>query len=436
MFLRLIPRLALTTSVLILPSCSEPERAPRPNILLYVVDTLRADALGCYGSATAMTPAVDAFARESLLFEHATAPSPWTRSSMASMFTGAVPSRHRTEDRIDSFQTRLPALPELLQLAGYSTAFITANPNVGSFFGFGRGFDEMIELYARNVAGPVSSKEVVTKSDVVNEKAIEWLSGATRPFFLTLLTIDPHHPYSPPPELLAAARAKDPPKSKEDHFRAMYRAEVAFNDRSFGKLLAVLEAQQILDDTIVIFTSDHGEEFWEHRSFQHGRTLYEEVLRVPLMIRYPGSGLFEPGRRIRRPVQTIDIVPTLLELLRLETSDVMDGVSLFAEATPEPRSLFSTLRLDIWRLDSLQQGPWKLISAPERQREWVFHLGEDPGEHHPHQPPYGPEAQAARDRLVEALARVPRNALPEPPKGEASMPDEVRDALRALGYAE
>jgi arylsulfatase A-like enzyme len=282
----------------------------------------------------------------------------------------------------------------------------------------------------------VSPNEVTTKSDVVNEKAIEWLAGAKRPFFLTLLTIDPHDPYSPQGDLLAAALAKDPPATQHDYVRVQYRAEVAFNDRTFGQLLAHLEEEQMLDETIVVFTSDHGKEFWEHQSFQHGRTLYEEVLRVPLMIRYPGSSQFEPGRHIRRPVQTTDIAPTLLELLGLAIPGVMDGVSLLSEAEPEPRSLFASLRLDIWRLDSLQQGPWKLISAPERNREWVYHLGRDPGEEHPYEPPYDAAAQAARDRLVEALTRVPRSALPQPGNEKSAMPEDVRDALRALGYVE
>ena len=170
----------------------------RPNVLLYVVDTLRADALRSYGNEAASTPHFDAFAAQGVLFENAWANASWTRASVATLLTGLYPWRHRAEGRLERLPEAVTTLGEVLRAHGYATALVTSNPNVGNVFGFDQAFDRVIELYRRRDPGIVRGSELITPSDVVTAEALEWLRSAGRPFFLVVLSTDPHAPYHPP----------------------------------------------------------------------------------------------------------------------------------------------------------------------------------------------------------------------------------------------
>lgn len=173
------------------------EPAPA-NVLLYTVDTLRADSLACYGNERVATPHIDRLAAEGWLHPNAWANSSWTRSSMASLFTGRYPRRHGVMGRADALPGSLATLGDQLQARGYATAFITANPNVGSVFGFQQGFGEIMELYRRRTKGTVGPTELIARSDEITDRAIEWLGHSQRPFYLAVLSVDPHAPYAPP----------------------------------------------------------------------------------------------------------------------------------------------------------------------------------------------------------------------------------------------
>ncbi|MDB4433184.1 sulfatase [bacterium] len=415
---------------------------PRPNVLLYVIDTLRADGLGYHGDPLASTPHIDAFAREGLVFERAYAPSSWTRASMASLLTGSHPSRHGAEDRSDHLTAELSTLSERLRDAGYATAFITTNPNVGSFFGFDRGFDQMIELYARKDEGRVHFSETITKSNLATDRAIEWLKRAPRPFLLVILTIDPHTPYAPPISVFKAAAAALPrgvTLTPRDRLLLLYRSEISLNDHSFGRLIGYLRRTEVLDDTVVVLTSDHGEEFFEHGEFQHGKTLYEEVLHVPIAIRYPRSSRVAAGTRIDRPVRTVDIAPTVLDLAGMSPLPRADGTSLLGAPEGAAEPVYSSLDLDGVRLEAVIDYPWKLIVDGESGAQSLYNLAEDPGESESATGGRGGEYLAAESRLRSALERIPRapdreSALPDTPAPE--IPEEARRTLEALGYAE
>jgi arylsulfatase A-like enzyme len=428
--------LCIALPALVIPALGCTERTPtrRPNVLLYVVDALRADALNSTGDPMALTPRLDEFVGDAMVFENAYAPSSWTRTSMASLLTGTLPSRHGTESRTDTLANALPTLAELLQGAGYRTGFITTNPNVGSFFGFKRGFEDMLELYSRRTRGFIKASEIITKSDTVTEQAIQWVDSASQPFFLTILTVDPHVPYSAPAAYVEAVRPESEPSGFE-RIRFLYRAEVALNDHSFGKLIDHLRETHLLDETIVIFTSDHGEEFGEHQGLQHGKTLYEEVLRIPLIIRYPRSRRVAAGTRVARPVQIVDILPTILELADLDRPGALDGVSLLDPSPPESRPSFARLRLGEYQLDSVRHGPWKLIRQVDTGEERMYHLDRDPAERDPLTAPLPEAARVAREHLVAALERVPRAEAP-PTRALSEMPEDARKALEALGYLE
>lgn len=428
--------------------CADSE--PPANVLLYVVDTLRADAVGAYTGGESRTPALDGLAREGVLFERAYAPSSWTRASMASLLTGTLPSWHGTEDRSHHLPPDVETLGEVLKRNGYETAFVTANPNVASFFGFAQGFDDVIELYDRRAPGVVVETELVATSEDVGAHALEWLARAPRPFFLVMLSVDPHFPYTPPEELVesgeplidnatlaAAELTPELVRRVQRQYRRLYRAEVAFNDRSFAAVLGALRASGELDRTIVVFTSDHGEEFWERGRFGHGFTLHDEVLRVPLVLRYPGSA--EPGRRVRRPVGTVDVVPTLLDLLGLEAPGAVRGRSLLEGPPDAARPLVASLDLSGQRWESLREGRWKLLRNRDSGETRLYDTDADPHERAPLRPGADEPARLALARLERDLDAITSRAGGfdhAPPEGAAELPEGVGEALEALGYAE
>ncbi|MEM7411576.1 MAG: sulfatase [Myxococcota bacterium] len=418
-------------------------------MVLYVVDTLRADAIGPSGQAWARTPALDAFAREAVVFQQARAVSSWTRPSMASILTGAEPGAHRVETRHDALPEDLPSLASRLGSAGYTTAYFTANPNAGSFFGFGRDFDHVAELYARREAGTIDQSELITRDRDVVDRALAWMETAPRPFLLVVLCVDPHRPYRPSTPLAADAaqeirRARAPAAARERgapwpenwrRWRARYAGEVRDADAAFGRLVARLEFTEELDQSLVLFTSDHGEEFLEHGGIDHGRTLFDEVLRVPLVVRFPATASVAPGVR-RDAVDSLDLVPTILDVLGLPKEDALPGRSLRGPAG-EPRAFPVAARLakEGQDLRSVVTPPWKLIRDGATGSDHLYRVDGAAPEPHPIALDRDPSVRAEVTRLRRHLdawtaAETARSGAPAAPLSE-----EARAALEALGYA-
>jgi hypothetical protein len=278
------------------------ERAParagraRPNVIVYLVDTLRADAVGCYGQLRPTSPTLDGLAADSVVFTEATADSPWTRSSVASLFTGLSPLRHGVNGRVDALSEDAVTIAELLRDAGYETAGFVTNGNVAPVYGFAQGFDVFELLPGAIVPGPDGVvPEPLPGSDVLTDRALAWLErrAADKPFFLYLHAADPHSPYLPAPRFLEQVGADAAPtdvgslgmmrllhlhrlpvdEALVHALRTRYDAEVAQNDYELGRLVRELRRRRLLDDSIVVFTADHGEEFHEHGGWEHGRTV-------------------------------------------------------------------------------------------------------------------------------------------------------------------
>ncbi len=418
-----------------------PARRPRTvNVVLYLVDALRADRLGAYGCRRPTSPALDAFAGRATLFAHAYAQSSWTRPAVATLLTGLRPEVHGVNTRRDRLGDEVPYLPEVLQAAGYETAAVVANPNVGAELGFGRGFGTFQLL-------PWDRR----RSEELNREAEAWLDRRDpgRPFLLYLHTVDPHLPYDPPAEERArfAPRAAGPDlgstamvgtlaaRELEDEgrfaepLRDLYDAEVAANDRSFGRLLAALEKRSLLADTMVVFVADHGEEFHEHGGWIHGRTLYEEVLHIPLVIELPGQ---RDPRRVAAAVGEMDLVPTILEVLGLPPLAGLDGRSLLGDL-PEDRPIPAFLDVDEWRAVGVVRGGLaalrhcRLGGCTEQE---LYDLTADPGET---QDLGGRWPVRAATLISEAraavLARRGRYHA-----GGVELSPEMRRHLQALGY--
>jgi len=427
--------------------------APPPaNVLVYVVDTLRVDGVGAYAPSHVETPAFDRMAREGVVFDDAFANSSWTRASVGSLFTGRFPRAHAARTRDDVLDDRVPTLAGTLRGHGYRTGFVSTNPNVSTVFGFGRGFDEVIELYQRPRSGRVGTRALIASADDVTDAAIGWIDRAQRPFLLVVHTIDPHTPYAPPPGFDAspddprAAYPADFPRGPlageaRARVRALYDAEVRKNDAAFGSLLDALDARGIAEDTLLVLTSDHGEEFWDVRPGRrgHGNALSEAQLRVPLLVRFPRSPRVAPGTRRTGLVAGVDLMPTLLDLLGLPSPAGLDGRSAFDSAAAPT---FASTELDGHRLYAIIDPPWKLVWDASRDEERLYRLHPGAGA------PGAPVGTPAREPVADSAEHAERRAQlrrrlhahlsseggsgARPRAGE--LPPDVRDALEVLGY--
>ena len=414
----------------------------RPNIVLYVVDTVRADRLGVYGYAKPTSPRLDAFAAGAVLFENAYAQSSWTRPAVASLFTGLLPPAHRTVGRRSVLPEDATTLAEILAAHGYEGMGLVRNPNVGRAFGFAQGFARF-------------RSEDRERDETMLERVRLWLDerqDAEAPFFLFLHAIDPHGPYDPAPEfeetfdvggapahyrtvryLLQLNRGEvEPEPGTAEALSRLYDAEVAQNDRAFGELLDELEDRGLVEDTAVIYLSDHGEEFAEHGRWEHGLSLYQEVLRVPLVMRLPGV----PARRVEEPAQHVDVLPTLLAYLGIEPP-ATDGRDLLAarRRSDAPLDVYTHLDVDGHRAASVIRGRYKLVlpqSPSQGTAPMLFDLDEDPGELQ--------DMAADRPDVVERMLALlaERNLAGEIESaeeiGDDQLDEDVRRRLRALGY--
>lgn len=400
-----------------IPRSKPPAQAP--NVVLVVIDTLRADHVGAYGHTRPTTPRLDRLAAEGILFERAVSQAPWTAASVASLFTGLYPSVHGLDGGIEWDESRTtggglpfvaqrtlapgqPTLATVLRSRGYRTAGFVSNVYLNAVFGFADGFDVYADDHDDYSADVWRRKR---RGEQTNALVAEWLAGAPpEPFFLLVHYNDPHWPYDPPAGYGASWTAGyggrltpantglvvesegEPIRdlSAEDvaYLKALYDGEIAYADACLGALLDRLAAQPFARPLLTIVTADHGEEFLEHGSASHGYTLYEEQLHVPLVVHLPGR--LSP-RRVAALVQLVDVAPTVLELIGLE-SGVMPGqgrsvVPLVTGATEQgEQAAFSeaTLRLPLAALRTADDV--KLITRVSDRPPQLFDLRHDPGE--------------------------------------------------------
>lgn len=334
--------------------------ARRPNVLLYVVCTLRPDHTSLYGYARETTPFLRKLGASSVVFEDAVAQAPWTKASVPSILTSIQAYAHGIANESDTIPRGTVTMAEQLRAAGYTTASIVANPFAGRASGLERGFDYVLE-YPVVQRQRTDAADRGTDSAAINRAILPWLEKhRDEPTFLFVLSTDPHAPYRPPAEFEAkfanpaeteqfnrdyaklrdiraygggatVSRAEIRAKGIDDTAflkRAVerYDAEIAHNDRSIGALADQYKTLGLLDNTLVVIASDHGEEFWEHGLGAHGHSLYSELIHVALMMWNPK--LIPQGRRVTDTVQLIDILPTVLELLGVKPSSGMEGRSL------------------------------------------------------------------------------------------------------------
>ena len=351
---------------------------PRPNVIVFLVDTLRADHLGVYGYDRDTSPVLDRWASGSTVFDNTYAPSSWTKPSMVTLFSGLDAISHGAEDRLDRIPADVPLLAERLKALGYSTFGAVTNPNVLAHWGFDRGFDVYRDL---DSAGNGTPANRVTE---FVEEHLDRLEQS-QPFFLYLHVVDPHFPYQPPPPFDSRfPRSRAVPANMSV---GRYDGEIAFVDAQFGRITELLGQRGLNDRSMTIFTSDHGEELWERGRLGHGSTLYEEVVRVPLLIRFP-QGRFA-GIRVAARTSLTDVFPTVLHALGESPGERLDGRDLApliqgSVTDTAERDLFLSLRTSGQgghRVRGVLSGPFKYLkrTRPEAN-EALFDLVRDPTE--------------------------------------------------------
>ncbi len=427
-----------------------------PNVLLLLVDTLRADALGTYGATPSPSPNLDRLAAGGLTFEQMTAQAPWTLPSVATLFTGLYPRSHGAIGESGDGQANavwgfladsMDTIAERASRAGITTFAVSTNPIVSRGTNLAQGFERFDELTWQ---GQERNWETAA---TVNRRFVDWLApNRGWRFFAYLHYMEPHDPYTPaerfrpaPPrgmrDDLAAGWVLDVvrqmnrgrevsiPPDQAAYLRALYDGEVRGWDEQLAILLDDLDRLGVLASTVVIATADHGEEFMEHGLLTHRKHLYEESIQVPLIIRGPG---IDAGRRLEQ-AQTVDLHPTLATLLGLPAPTGLPGIDVLAPM-PARTAISEVMRgrtRDGQRGDLLaaRTPGWKVIDALGSSADESYDLARDPAERMPLPAGAGGEAS-----LRAALADFVRSAA-APPARDRYDPD-LRDRLRALGYTD
>jgi arylsulfatase A-like enzyme len=445
-----------------------PREVAAPSVVLVVIDTLRRDHLSLYGYERDTSPRLDRLAPESAVFERCIATSSWTKPSTVSLLSGLYPASHGA-NRNRRASDEIEFIGEVLQRRGFATAAFSGNPHVSSAFGMDQGFDHF------GFGGNRRAREYPDLTELL-AGARAWLAGSSeRPFLLYLHLMNVHGPYRAPAsyrerflsephaefpfqnnlwkDIVRRGRLERRADVRQAHLNdlsARYDGAVAYTDEILARFLDELRADGILDRSLLVITSDHGEELFEHGGFGHKRTLYGELLEIPLLIREPtGIGA---GRRIDEPVSLVDVPATVLDWLGIlgpeNAGRFASGHSLLPLLRRPPedgptgrpegdRALLAQLdEPSAGRAFLVQQWPHRLLQIEKdyqgrRHAVELFDVAADPGEH--------VDLASQRPQRVaelEALAGELRGALEAQPfEGDPARPDdELVRQLEALGY--
>jgi arylsulfatase A-like enzyme len=445
-------------------ACDSDDRGPvdpRPNVIVFVLDAARADHFGVYGYGRDTTPNIDAFAREATVFEAAYSEAAFTFVSVAAFMTGRLPATAQ-QLRPKPIPAVTTTLAERARRSGYRTLAYTENPYVSIELGFSQGFTQFEEgfdgLVYDDSEREAAEASRVRQAEGAIRRALDWMSEPGEPFFAYLHLLRPHNPYAPPPafrgrfgvrpeiELLGYtenlfaidAGTWKPAPEHVGMIVTLYDENLAYGDALFGRLWTGLRERGLEQRTMVIVTSDHGEAFGEHGRFLHGTTVYDEMVRIPMIVRYPARLI---GRRSAAPVQLSDLTETLIDVFE-EPDD---------PTTAEGRSLLPVLRTGqeppgkvtfSWsgweeKLCAVRRETSKLIvsvegSEPKAVR-W-FDLASDPSE----QRPLPVEGNSVAAELMEHL-HVQRQRWGVAETGaETGSPigPKTAERLKALGYVQ
>jgi arylsulfatase A-like enzyme len=443
---------------------------PKHHVVLVIIDTLRQDSLSCYGNARPTSPHIDALAKDGVRFDQAVSSSGWTLPAISSILTGAWPTIHGAlgkKTRLTPIRDELPTGAEILKEEGFATTAFANAAFVSPWLKLDRGFDSFDHMPAFNYE--------IRRADETIKAALGKLKGQLdRSTFTLIHLFDAHLNYDPPKDYggkftdrevpspygltmqqckywtVGGVKPEDPstpvpaPSEEDiDYMRAVYDAEINFVDDQIGRLVAELKRMGIYDRTTIVITSDHGEEFWEHDGFEHGHTLYEELVRVPLIVKFPAE-VGVRGKVIDAQVSTLTIMPTVFELVGVEQPDSFVGRSVLPLSKGESKEdHFAFSEGTLYGADKIawREPPYKFIFdlSPEAEvKAELYNLDNDPGEQTNLVDSERETAMRLRKALFDFYGELrDRAERMSKPLAQDLSPAAVREAfhqLRDLGY--
>jgi arylsulfatase A-like enzyme/cytochrome c-type biogenesis protein CcmH/NrfG len=406
-------------------------QSTRPNLLFITVDTLRADRLGCAGYADIETPVTDRLAREGVYFPGLYATAPITFPTHSSLFTSKYPFSHGARmNGLHVLDGAHLTLAEILRQQGYETAAVIGSFVLHSMFGLDQGFShyDSVEDFPKEERDLFRQRISARDASEVTRLAVEWvdagLSGQgtlSSPWFLWAHYFDPHNPYDPP----------EPFRSRYAE-RAAYDGEIAYTDSQIGVLLKHLEERDVMDNTLVVFVADHGEALGEHGEPTHGFFIYEAATRVPLI--FYGQEISTRGMRLDEPASQVDVAPTVLDLLGIESPSEFQGKSLrplWKDGAAYAHDVYMEAYAPYYDYrwapaEALVRGPWKYILAPTPE---LYRTDEDPEELDNRLARDSEQAMEMRNALLNLRRRYPKAS-----ETKAELTQEHLQKLQSLGY--
>jgi arylsulfatase A-like enzyme len=436
--------------------------ADRPNIVFIVTDTVRRDHLGCYGYSKDTSPNIDALAKNGIRFDKAVATSSWTIPSLMSMFTGLPPTLHQATSYERKLAPGIHTLASVLKDGGYQTAGFTSNPSAGKQFGFSRGF-EIYDDYTISMASmdnileenakPKTVRNMST-SPTLNRLAVNWLENKRRkdaPFFLFLLYIDPHGDYAPPAPYdsmfnkdyrgstkgnIYESVKREYSAEDRNQIIALYDGEIRYTDHHIGLVLKKLEDLGLSNNTLIVFTSDHGEEFWDHGGILHGHSLHDELVRVPLIFSWPER--LKPGI-LDGWQSTQSVMATVLDAAGVKIPEQNQAPSLWKAVTGVRETsqvyVFSETEAEGQSLNSIRNAAGKLIIDLKTGRRIAFAASDNAEK----QDVFGQQPEWVRHlsgryderrKLLEEQRREIEQA------DKAALDEKMLELLKQMGYAQ
>lgn len=457
------PELELTETTVVpvpTPTPSAPKRNS-PNVVIYMVDTLRADHLSVYGYDLPTSPRLEEFSQESVLFEDVTAEAPWTKPSTSTVLTGLPSLSHRAIGFADKLPSEVTTLAELFSEAGYATGGFFTNAAASPIVGLGQGFE-------------VTQLEHGLSAEKVNSLAFDWLDGLdpASPFFLYVHTMDPHAPYTPAAEFARTWCPQLPEGFLDADIRTLsehtvsqrpelgnlalpppgleqlvqcYDAEIAANDAAFGDLLDHLRKKGSYENTLIIFISDHGEELFDHQWYWHIHSMYQELLDVPWLMKLPNQE--SAGERVRGVWRHLDVAPTVLVQAGLPVPPEMLGRPYLSGTSEPSQPAMSYLKVGkdaviarqferpfSLHCESIREGDYQLILSEEQllqrmQPKELYNLAQDPRQRH-----NLAWEMPAKTLHLSTLLKLQRARYLRDLEAEDIAPDEIERMLRDLNY--
>jgi len=429
--LRMALAAGLACMVLLSSSCRH-YRTQGPSFVLFILDSARADHFGCYGYPRNTTPTIDSLAAAGTIFVNAQSQAPWTLPAVTSILTGLVPQVHGAgsiHGVLHGLDAGVPVVQQLMQRAGYHTFGQFCIPWLGPEFGYDRGFDGYYVRTGRALTGII---------DESGDHLSEWLSTVPpdQQFFAVIHVFEMHNPFTPSPPY--DTMFLDPADSvwtgvisfevddqnrllhpEEAHYLiSQYDGEIAMADAGIARMIAMLRAAGRADDTVFIIVADRGEEFAERGGYDHGHTLYQEMLHVPLVFCGPGVPRGEARSDV---VGQTDITPTILALAGAPPSHPCNGIDLFSGSVPD-RVIPSGMTME-GILSAVRHGDTKLVLDSGSETLQTFDLATDPGETHPL-----PADSVLVDSLMKYVTMKPIG------NREVVLDEDASRALHDLGY--